>query len=140
MAASWVFSGFGGVGPAGAAGGAVDVMRLRFGDKLRRASKTLDELQQDIFNEVRPGTATSTHAWKMIVGVLPIAYANISRGLAYPGRYEGWMDVQGNLDSVDPLGSGMVVHVACARSIDSKVGEKNRYSCRRLRPGRSITS
>ena len=31
---------------------AVDVMRLRFGDKLRRASKMLDELQQDIFNDV----------------------------------------------------------------------------------------
>lgn len=30
----------------------MEVMRLRFGDKLRRASKTLDELQQDIFNEV----------------------------------------------------------------------------------------
>lgn len=36
-----------------AMGAAVDVMRLRFGDKLRRASKMLDELQQDIFNDVR---------------------------------------------------------------------------------------
>lgn len=36
-----------------AAGGAVEVMRLRFGDKLRRGSKMLDELQQDIFNDVR---------------------------------------------------------------------------------------
>lgn len=42
-----------GVKPAEAAtGSAVDVMRLRFGDKLRRAAKMLDELQQDIYNDV----------------------------------------------------------------------------------------
>lgn len=28
-------------------------MKLRFGDKLRRASKMLDELQMDISNDVR---------------------------------------------------------------------------------------
>lgn len=33
-------------------GSAVEVMRLRFGDKLRRAAKMLDELQEDIANEV----------------------------------------------------------------------------------------
>lgn len=45
-----------GVPSAGAAtGSAVEVMRLRFGDKLRRASKMLDELQQDIFNDVSTG-------------------------------------------------------------------------------------
>ena len=37
-----------------AAGGSVEVMKLRFGDKLRRASKMLDELQIDISNDVRP--------------------------------------------------------------------------------------
>lgn len=43
-----------GAAPASAATGtAVEVMRLRFGDKLRRAAKMLDELQQDIANDVR---------------------------------------------------------------------------------------
>ena len=43
-----------GAAPANAAAGAaVEVMKLRFGDKLRRASKMLDELQMDISNDVR---------------------------------------------------------------------------------------
>lgn len=45
-----------GAAPAGAAtGSAMEVMRLRFGDKLRRASTMLDELQDDIFNDVSAG-------------------------------------------------------------------------------------
>lgn len=43
-----------GAAPANAqTGTAVEVMRLRFGDKLRRAAKMLDELQSDIANDVR---------------------------------------------------------------------------------------
>ncbi|CAN0045007.1 unnamed protein product, partial [Sphacelaria rigidula] len=59
-----------GTQPAGAAtGAAVDVMRLRFGDKLRRASKMLDELQQDIFDDDWELVATYPGAFRSLVPV-----------------------------------------------------------------------
>lgn len=52
-----------GAAPANAqTGTAVEVMRLRFGDKLRRASKMLDELQSDIANDVR-GSSDGRNEW-----------------------------------------------------------------------------
>ncbi|CAM9190489.1 unnamed protein product [Ascophyllum nodosum] len=48
---------------------AVDVMRLRFGDKLRRASKMLDELQQDIFNDEWDLVSTYPTAFRALVPV-----------------------------------------------------------------------
>lgn len=54
-----------GAAPANAATGtAVEVMRLRFGDKLRRAAKMLDELQQDIANDVRERIRENTERRK----------------------------------------------------------------------------
>lgn len=57
-----------GAAPAKAQGGsAVEVMRLRFGDKLRRAAKMLDELQEDIANDVRQ-TGQDVEHWGRGVG------------------------------------------------------------------------
>ncbi|CAM9361597.1 unnamed protein product [Laminaria digitata] len=59
-----------GAAPANAAAGAaVEVMRLRFGDKLRRASKMLDELQMDISNDDWDLVSTYPNAFRSLVPV-----------------------------------------------------------------------
>eukprot|EP00903_Cladosiphon_okamuranus_P016585 g15299.t1 len=59
-----------GASPASAAtGSAVEVMRLRFGDKLRRAAKMLDELQQDIANDDWDLVSTYPNAFRSLVPV-----------------------------------------------------------------------
>ncbi|CAM9406744.1 unnamed protein product, partial [Pylaiella littoralis] len=50
-------------------GSAVEVMRLRFGDKLRRAAKMLDELQEDIANEDWDLVQTYPNAFRSLVPV-----------------------------------------------------------------------
>eukprot|EP00904_Undaria_pinnatifida_P013327 jgi/Undpi1/9124/HiC_scaffold_26.g11582.m1 len=52
-----------------AAGGSVEVMKLRFGDKLRRASKMLDELQIDISNDDWDLVSTYPNAFRSLVPV-----------------------------------------------------------------------
>ncbi|CAN0041312.1 unnamed protein product, partial [Phaeothamnion confervicola] len=49
--------------------GGTDALRARFGDKLRRASKLLDELQQDIFNEDWDLLATYPPAFRSLVPI-----------------------------------------------------------------------
>ncbi|CAN0369908.1 unnamed protein product [Ectocarpus sp. 6 AP-2014] len=59
-----------GAAPAKAqAGSAVEVMRLRFGDKLRRAAKMLDELQDDISNSDWDLVTTYPNAFRTLVPV-----------------------------------------------------------------------
>ncbi|CAM9323754.1 unnamed protein product [Ectocarpus fasciculatus] len=59
-----------GAAPAKAqTGSAVEVMRLRFGDKLRRAAKMLDELQDDISNNDWDLVSTYPNAFRTLVPV-----------------------------------------------------------------------
>eukprot|EP00752_Nemacystus_decipiens_P003091 g2862.t1 len=59
-----------GAAPANAqTGTAVEVMRLRFGDKLRRAAKMLDELQDDIANNDWDLVSTYPNAFRSLVPV-----------------------------------------------------------------------
>ncbi|CAM9151913.1 unnamed protein product [Scytosiphon promiscuus] len=68
--AALVAGGSMGAAPANAQGGsAVEVMRLRFGDKLRRAAKMLDELQEDIANDDWELVSTYPNAFRSLVPV-----------------------------------------------------------------------